>query len=188
MRTTHDPAQEIMHAYFGWLYYQVLRVFDEKSPLSYTNVCSEMHNIKFDDSVPNDDNRARDGLELRDEFISSLKEIEVEDYTQLQSLGGCSLLEMLIALARRADYIVEYGQERWFKIFLENLDLWKYADSDWTPRSGMKVRKILNDFNHRQYTRSGRGGVFPLRKPKKDQRALELWYQMSAYMTENQMY
>lgn len=185
---SEEGPLDITYAYFNWLYDNVLKVYDPKSPLSYSQVLNEMHNIKFDDSVPNDDNRARDGLELRDEFISSLKEIEVEDYTQLQSLGGCSLLEMLIALARRADYIVEYGQQAWFKIFMENLDLWKYADSDWTPRSGMKVKKALDDFNHRNYTRNGRGGVFPLRKPKKDQRALELWYQMSAYMTENQMY
>jgi hypothetical protein len=182
------PPADIMDLYFYWLYDQVLKIYDPASPLSYTKVCAILHKVKFDDSTPNDDNRARDGMELRDEFISSLKEIEVEDYTQLQSLGGCSMMEMLIALTRRADYIVEYGQRQWFKIFLENLDLWKFPDSDWTPRSGMKVTAIVNKLNHRQYTRSGRGGIFPLRKPKRDQRGTEIWYQMSAYMTENELY
>jgi hypothetical protein len=183
-----EEPLNITDSYFHWLYDNVFKVYDGKSPLSYAILCYTLHQTKFDDSCPNDDNRARDGLELRDEFISSLKEIEVEDYTELQSLGGCSIFEMLIALARRCDYIVEYGQAAWFKIFLENLDLWKYNDADITPRSSVKVSEIINKFNHRQYTRNGRGGVFPLRRAKKDQRALELWYQMSAYMTENQMY
>jgi hypothetical protein len=182
------PPDDIIEAYFHWLYLQVLRVYDLKSPLSYATVCHVLHQTKFDDSTPNDDNRARDGLELRDEYISSLKEIEVEDYTQLQSLGGCSIFEMLIALARRCDYIVEWGQEGWFKVFMENLGLWAFNDGDWTPRSGIKVGSIVKKFNNRSYTRSGRGGVFPLRKPKKDQRGQELWYQMSAYMNENKLY
>lgn len=185
---TDPPIPDITEDYFHWLYLQVFKVYDQKSSLSYATLCHFLHQKKFDDSTPNDDNRARDGIELRDEFISSLKEIEVEDYTQLQSLGGCSIFEMLIALARRADYVVEWGSERWFKTFLRHLDLWKYNDADWTPRSGMKVATIINKFNNRQYTRSGRGGIFPLSKPRRDQRTQELWYQMADYMTENEMY
>lgn len=185
---TGDRTQDIKHGYFGWLYYTVLKIYDVKSPLSYVNVCLVLHSIKFDDSVPNDDNRAHDGIQLRDEFISTLKSIDVEDYTELQSLGPCSIFEMLIALTYRADYITERGVDWWFREFLDNLDLSKFSDKDYVPRSGITVTKIVNKFNNRQYTRTGKGGVFPLRKAKRDQRSVELWYQMAEYVTERQMY
>jgi hypothetical protein len=181
-------TDDIQHGYFGYLYYRVFRVYDEKSPLSYVNLCTLMHETRFDDSLPNDDNRARDGIQLRDEFISTLKSIVVEDYTELQSLGQCSIFEMLIALAYRADYLVENGVEWWFREFIDNLDLGKYNDRDYVPRSGIRINRVLNNFNNRRYSRNGKGGIFPLQRAKKDQRTLELWYQMHAYMTERQMY
>jgi hypothetical protein len=39
--------------------------------------------------------------------------------------------------------------------------------------------------NRRLYTTSGYGGLFPLEEPKEDQRKVEIWYQMMAYLGEN---
>lgn len=181
-------TDDIKHGYFGWLYYQAYKVFDEKSPLSYIKVCEVLQNTKFDDSVPNDDNRAHEGMQLRDEFISTLKTIDVEDYTELQSLGPCSIFEMLIALASRADYLTAHGIDWWFREFMDNLGLSKHSDKDYAPRSGIQVSRIVSKFNNRQYSRTGRGGIFPLQRAKKDQRTLELLYQMHAYVNERQMY
>jgi hypothetical protein len=33
--------------------------------------------------------------------------------------------------------------------------------------------------------KSGLGGMFPLEDPREDQRAIEIWYQMMAYINEN---
>jgi hypothetical protein len=176
--------------YFNWLYDQVFRVRDMDSPISYVNVCTHMHSIHFNDSVPNDDNRAREAEELRNEFIATLRGIEVEDFAELYDLGKATILEVLIALTRRCDYIAEIGTAQWFRIFLENLGLMKFSDANYAPRDDPRIDRILRAFNNRQYSPMGRGGIFPLRQNTsgRDQRQAELWVQMSAYMTENKMY
>jgi len=37
----------------------------------------------------------------------------------------------------------------------------------------------------RDYDADGNGGLFPLKNPKKDQRRIEIYYQMNAYVLEN---
>ena len=37
----------------------------------------------------------------------------------------------------------------------------------------------------RRYKRSGEGGLFPLKNAAKDQRKVEIWYQLSSYLLEN---
>ena len=44
----------------------------------------------------------------------------------------------------------------------------------------IKIRRILN----REYHPDGDGGLFPLMNPREDQRGVEIWYQMSAYLLE----
>jgi hypothetical protein len=175
--------------YFNWLYDQVFRVRDEESPISYVMVCTQMHAIHFNDSVPNDDNRTRDAEQLRYEFISTFRGVEVQDFADLHSLGKSTIFEVLIGLARRCDYIVEIGPAQWFGIFLENLGLMKYSDANFVPRDSLRIDRILRTFNDRTYSPSGRGGLFPLGQNNgNDQRHSELWFQMSAYMTENKMF
>lgn len=70
----------------------------------------------------------------------------------------------------------------WFWKILENAGLEKYTDEQFDE---WKVYQILDDIVDRRYNRNGFGGLFPLRKPKKDQRKVELWYQMCAYLVEN---
>jgi hypothetical protein len=179
---------DIRHTYEVWLYNLVLTIRDLNDPRSYTVVCSLMHNVHFKDNVFNDDNRNAEGMELREEFVATLSSIEVGDYANLHDLGNASLLEMLIALARRADATVNIGVSGWFRIFLDNLGLMKYPDPVCNPRAQSRIKGILTVLNNRSYTPSGEGGLFPLKKPRKDQRTTELWYQMSAYISENDMY
>lgn len=179
--------RNIKHSYFEWLYKMVVTIRDEDSPLSYRTVCTHLHAVKFNATVPNDDNRASDGEELRDRFLSSLLSLEIEDYVELYSLNKPSLLEVLIALSERAGFLVDHPPQVWFNIFLTNLGLKKYSDSRFVPKDSFKVNNILKVFNERKYTSSGEGGLFPLANPKKDQRTVELWYQMQAYMNENNM-
>jgi hypothetical protein len=180
-------AWNVRKAYFEWLYYQAFEVLDVESPLSFSVVCAHLHSVQFNDRVPNDDNRTAMGEELRDEFISTLSRIPIEDYAEMQDLGKCSLLEMMIALSRRAEYNSSISSPDWVKIFIENLGLTKYADSRWVPRDDLKISRILRTMNERTYSESGKGGLFPLEHPEKDQRDVELWYQLSAYIIENHM-
>jgi hypothetical protein len=47
------------------------------------------------------------------------------------------------------------------------------------------VNQILTNLVERTYQKNGKGGLFPLKQPAKDQRRVEIWYQMAAYLNEN---
>lgn len=129
--------------------------------------------------LPNDDNREADGLSLRDEFETLYAR---EDYP-----GGCTCLEMLIALARRVSFQTlsltdDDDQNRasmFFWILIKNLKL--------SPNVSMYTNNsiILDNFILRQYSMDGDGGLFPLRNSLEDQRNVEIWYQMMAWVSEN---
>jgi len=137
--------------------------------------------------VPNDDNRAMDGMDLRDEFLHQRPTLKIErNWRELD----CSMLEMLIALAKRADFETDTGALAggvggWFWKFMDNVRLSQYTDAVVNDRSLGAIDRTLETINNRTYKPNGRGGLFPLRRPQHDQRNVELWYQLSAYLLEN---
>jgi len=95
---------------------------------------------------------------------------------------GCSVLEMLIPLARRAEFDTDIPMRDWFWTFLRNLGIDEMNDA--TPAVKARVDPILERLIWRRYRRDGLGGLFPLRRPMEDQREVEIWYQFCAYLTE----
>lgn len=138
----------------------------------------------YEYSVPNDDNRAQDGLKLRERF-------EYETSIRLPDLGECRILEFLIALAIRLNESV-YNHEdpnqepSWFWMLIVHLELNEYDDSyDFTRIHG-EIQDVFARLNRREYdSDGGNGGLFPLANPTQDQRDVEIWYQMMAYLQEN---
>jgi hypothetical protein len=170
--------------YFNWLYEQVRP--ENKRLVPYVTVCALAHRIIFDWSVPNDDNRAADGKELRYEFEEEMGLPRPRD-TEWMGLDS-SIFEMLVALTRRCDLAIGIGLDGWFDIFMTNLGLEPYNDVAYHNSDREKVERILHKLNNRSYSKLGKGGLFPLRSSEYDQRKVELWYQMAAFMTENHMY
>lgn len=172
--------EEITDEYFEWLMYV--------AALSngYTKLARTLHQIQFYSIVRNDDNRGEDGKVLRKIFEN---ETLYRDYSCLDK--ECSMLEMLIGLAIRMESILEDSDEedrtiKWFWEILNNAGLSKFSDIDWNSLGGADaVTEIVRDILERKYSRSGDGGLFPLKAPKKDQRKVEIWYQLSAYLLEN---
>jgi hypothetical protein len=132
--------------------------------------------------VPNDDNRASDGRELRHEWAAATN-AEV-DSQWLET--GCSFLEMLIALSRRCSFeAFDDGNDSasWFWQLIDNLGFTGYRDgTDFEPE---EVEAIVYRVMWRTYDRDGNGGLFPLRCAKKDQRKVEIWYQLSEYLLQD---
>jgi protein involved in sex pheromone biosynthesis len=101
------------------------------------------------------------------------------------------MLEMLIALAIRCEEQMSNPKEgdrtcKWFWEMIQNIELDSYTDSDYFNLDGpVMVDKILTNVLERNYKHDGKGGLFPLKKAKGDQRNVEIWYQMSAYLLEN---
>lgn len=178
-----DPVDE---QYFEWLYDQAHRDRREGKGLTYTIVSGIMHRIPFKDNVSNDDNRTAEGKELRMEFI---EEHGLTMFPQMAEFldEPVSFFEMLVALCRRCDFQVELGVDNWFYVFIQNLNLSEYADNDIATKNKGVITRVINKVNNRTYSPNGKGGLFPLNNPRSDQREVELWYQMSYYIVENDL-
>ena len=131
--------------------------------------------------IPNDDNRAEDGKELRYEFIN---EQGIDEVDQAWLDLGCSVLEMMIALARRAAFESDDEVVEWFWRFIFNLGLNNHTDIAYTSATEREVDNVLDTVIFRTYDADGLGGLFPLTHPRQDQRKVELWYQLAAYLSE----
>ncbi len=153
----------------------------------YGKLLNELHQIDFYGLVPNDDNRGEDGKQLRERFVDE----EGQQGLSQSQLGECTVLEMLIALAYRLEFETEQSRwekspSEWFWILIDNLGLGWCEDSRMIQIVSVdEVHLTVNNFLSRHYKSNGEGGLFPLINPKKDQRRIEIWYQMSAYILEN---
>lgn len=171
------PLDEL---YLQWLYKQVADIRQKAPSRTYWSILRLLYTKEFVWWVPNDDNRVEDGRDLRYEFLHELGIDSVDrDWMEM----GCSFLEMLIALSRRLAFEADSTTEECFWHFMETLDIAIYTDNIQIPHQD--VEDILDRVIWRTYRKDGHGGLFPLRHPKEDQTKIELWYQLNAYLLEN---
>lgn len=170
------PLDEL---YFDWLYDQVGSGSDARPCQSYLKTLEQLFFKEFVWIVANDDNRAEDGKDLRREF---LEERNIRNPDPNWMWIGCSVLELLIGISRRLAFEADGEAKDWFWILIENLGLHKYSDNKRMSKEA--INDILDRLIWRTYENNGRGGLFPLKFPKEDQRGVEIWYQLSAYLLE----
>lgn len=176
---------DVEQDYFHWLC-EMMDV--ERMDRAYWLLAKDLWQTPFYSLVPHDENRAMDGLALREEYLD---ETNYPRYIRLE--GECSVFEMLVALARRIDfemsdpYVDGDDSCHWFWTMIENLDLADYDDEHYVELDGMiEVPEKLDRFLERTYRRNGKGGLFPLMRTSADQRKVEIWYQMNEYLMENE--
>lgn len=170
--------------YLGWLYRYIGSTSNKNPRRSFWSLANQLYRTPYSWSVPNDDNREEDGKSLRTEFLQD-ESVEIEDSSWMDL--ECSVLEMLIALARRVSFESSGEPGDWFWRFMENLGLNGYSDSSYSSIVAIDVDETLDQLINRTYESNGYGGLFPLESPEQDQRQVELWYQMSAYLLEDHM-
>ena len=161
--------------YLNWLYSLVER----KEDSTYVRLLSQMYRTPFIFFVPNDDNRADDGIQLRKQFIRENGFDIVDEWFD----EDCSVLEAIIGLANRMSYQSDETESEAFWHILRNLGIDESFDDDLLDP--YLLDDILNRFIWRNYDADGFGGLFPLEDPQQDQRDVELIYQMYAYVIEN---
>lgn len=167
--------------YFEWLYHKIGAVRNRNPSRSHWRLAKQLYTTPFEWTVPNDDNRMEDGCDLRYEFLD---EEDIHDADPAWMGLQCSMLEMLIGLAERASFESYGAPGDWFWKLLQNVDLKGYTDAVYSTAIEREVGRTLERINHRKYNADGTGGLFPLSNPNEDQRQVELWYQLSAYLLE----
>ncbi len=130
--------------------------------------------------IPNDDNRVEDGRDLRYEFVDSE---DMEDVDPDWMTLGCSMLELLVGLSRRLSFEADGEPRVWFWHMLDTLEI-SCNDKEYTNQHYREIDETLDRVIWRTYSPDGHGGLFPLRHATQDQRDIEIWYQLSAYLLE----
>lgn len=177
---------DIRTLYFRWLLEQV---YIDPDTTDYNYVLQKLYHHEFVPLVANDDNRVGDGIRLRMRFFDEEQIGVMDGFTAIDD--GCSVLEMMVALAIRCEHDIMSDPDKgdrtgyWFHIMLENLGLLGYPDENLDSEMVLNVNQIISDFLTRSYKNTGFGGLFPLKHPSKDQRKVEIWYQMAAFLNEN---
>lgn len=166
--------------YLTWLYSRVAEVKTRKSSKTYWNLFRQLYSTEFVWFVPNDDNRAEDGRELRCEWVADQGIQADHDWLSL----GCSFLELLIGLARRLEFEAGGNTPSWFWHLIDNVGLLGFHDR--SNFSEEEVEDRTSAIIWRTYDENGNGGLFPLQRSSHDQRRVEIWYQLSEYLLQDQ--
>src|SRR5689334_13453147 len=130
-------SEPLENLYFNWLCAKVVDVNETSPGLTYWKLFRTLHTTEFVWLLPGDDNRSEDGKELRIEF---LLQADIPDDPDWRTLIECSVLEMLIAFARRTEFMSSISAREWFWIFIENLGLKEHNDANF---NGAQVDEIL---------------------------------------------
>lgn len=167
-----EPIEDM---YFDWLCAKVKR----DRTATYLELLRILHRHQFVPVHSADENRVADAIELRDYFLSETG-VDVES-TWYDS--GVSILEVLISFSERASFQINMSPQEWFWQFMTNLRLDEYRRV--TSLDRQDISDILDRFVMRNYEPNGDGGLFPLRRPKHDQREVEIWYQFCEYVDDH---
>lgn len=149
----------------------------------YLDLMACLHRIPFKDNFGMDKNRKGDALELRRNF---LEEERMNQYS-LDYYEDCYVLEVLVALAIRVDdeYIGNPEKprpDRFLWEMITNLGLEKCSNSRFKEN---EIFDITVRWMCRNFRKNGEGSIFPIKKPTRDQRKIEIWDQLMEYLREN---
>ena len=172
-------------AYFCWL---VGLIGNRYICDNYQKLLHKLYVTEYIWELDYDRNRAEDGLCLRRMFIKNTGYMTPYNEFINDNNRPCSVLEMMVALAKKAEndimYDPDYGDRSglWMWTMMQNLGLDIYDDRNWYEP---EVDKILDIFMHHRYAMNGTGGAFPIHTKTRDLRKTDLWWQMNAYLEEH---
>lgn len=166
--------------YFKYLCSQVEFIDDIRR---YSLLLYRLHSIEFYAVHPMDENRAGDALGHRLEYE--------RDFNASSAMGGrpATVLEVLIGIAIRFSFIVSKIDEdltkHCFWHLLDNLGLEQMSDDNYHQMGGdVAVEEIISTWLSRSYSIDGEGGIFPMDRPRFNQREVEIFYQMNQYVSD----
>ena len=165
------------YSYGRWLYDIVCKDLFSKS-ISYDQLLSYLSHREFTVIIPNDRNRAEDGIDLRLRYQASTGE-------HINRSKPCSILEMMVALSIRCEESImdnpAYGDRtaQWFWGMIKTLGLYGMTDDRFDIEY---VESVIDRFLNREYEPNGEGGLFKINNCKYDLRKIEIWYQLCWYL------
>ena len=174
----HYQAKNINDGkYLIWLIEHVGGSLDD-----FSELFEYLLNKDFEWLLERDQNRAFDGIKLRDIYMKQGGSLN-HKWSEKQ----CSVLEMLIGLSIRMETDItgepdDDHPERWFWTMLKNLGIDDENDDNFDLNY---VDRIIDIWLKRRFREDGFGSIFPLEHAENDQREIEIWNQMNNFLNEN---
>lgn len=177
-----------MLGYDEWL-------FAEVEMPNHLLLLGQLFDTEFVVLVPHDDNRAEDGILLRDIYADNIGGPQGLSFLAVEGrrveLGEaldptwCSVLEMMIGVAYRMENELAQGDDaksmaECFEQLVVNLELIHLDD---TRFSSKVVSSRLSNLIGRTYGPNGKCSLFPIKG--RDWSQVEIWYQMSEWLVDN---
>lgn len=172
--------EAVENAYFNWLCHKVIDVSLTDPSQTYWKLFKIMFGTEFVWTVAMDENRAVDGKDLRKQFLLVA---DIPDDPVWREEIPCSVLEMLVAFAIRAEDMTDIPYRELFWEFIMHLELEECTDE--LDMDESYIKEVLDTFMWRTYDYFGRGGICPITHPSKDQRTVDIWYQFCEYVAES---
>lgn len=170
-------------------YYFWLISFIEDSefdPTCYQLLLEKLYFTEFIPVIHRDENRLEDGIGLYSLYTKGL-DIPFDGPYITYHNNFCSILEMMIGLAKRIEDDIMYDPDEgdrtgfWFWVMIKNLGL---LDSDDDNFNESYVDTVIFSFLNRKYEKDGHGGLFITENPHVNMRDLEIWYQANNFLDE----
>lgn len=175
---------DVKESYKDWLIYRVCSDRYLKNARLYSKLLSFLLTREFYWSNPMDSNRETDGLNLRDLFLYEHPEF-LDDAIYFETMGACTVLEMMVALAVRVEETIMSDDIRgdrtgkWFWSMIESMQLDQMTDYNFDKEY---IKAVLYRCLDRTYDYDGSGGFFTIPDSYQDMRDVEIWYQMLWYL------
>lgn len=169
--------------YLRWIYDRVI-TDDMYKGASYRQLFNCLYRMPFRPINPMDENRERDGIDLRYHFGEAMG-IPYPEIAATLDDRPCSFLEMMAALAFRCeDQIMAddaYGDRAswWFFKMMESSGLVEMNDINFRQA---RVEYIVARINALEYADDGRGGLFYVPTTNLIMPKTDIWYQMMEYL------
>lgn len=165
--------------YFDWLYDKA-GLYKRGSNRTYFKLMRMLHSKEFRWTSVGDKSRSDDGTDLRWQFVrdARLRKVPAE-----WMYRPCTVLELMMGVARRLSVLTDGEPQAWFIQLLDNLHVSHNTDAYFDGQI-TEIDEKLERLVWRTYSSNGDGGLFPLNFPRSDQRQVEIWYQMNAWLLE----
>lgn len=178
-----DMRTKIRNDYFEWLF----RITCENKfakDISYRKLLELLHRTEFVWMMNADKDRADAGINLRWEFACDTSQKDSFSMIRESLRGPCSMLEMLVALARKCEEIMDNPEngdrtKQWFWSMVTNLGLGGMSDDNFDDTY---INDCLRRFMHRTYKPDGKGGLFTIKNCRFDLRTRTIWTQLCWYL------
>lgn len=143
----------------------------------YIFLCSYLNSMEFYYLLADDKNRVGDAREIRGEYLDEYGDDILDDIPAMPTV-----MEVLVSLAEKADWVIEDSPYGWFITFITNLGLDFLEDSKWSSDGEAYTASVIHKWLDRQFSDNGSGS--PFRSSKHNLTQVSIWDAMQWYLAD----